>query len=84
MTGENGLAQAVIFLSNILESWSSKFNTYAHAGGKISETEWLIFYSQLDEWIDALNKSLTYVGKATKDNHDDISDEKKKSKSITV
>ncbi|CAF3662745.1 unnamed protein product [Rotaria sp. Silwood1] len=84
MTGENGLAQSVIFFSNVLESWNGKFNTYAYSGGKINEGEWLGFYSQMDEWIDTMNKAVTFVGKSTKDNHDDNSGEKKENDTKNV
>ncbi|CAF1214104.1 unnamed protein product [Rotaria sordida] len=77
MTGENGLAQSIIFFSNVLESWNSKFNTYAYSGGKINEAEWLAFFSQMDEWFETMNKAVTLVGKSTKDNQDDIGGEKK-------
>jgi hypothetical protein len=77
MTGENGLAQAIIFFSNVLESWNSKLNTYAYSGGKINEGEWQGFYSQIDEWLEIINKAVNFVGKSTKDD-DDIGGEKKK------
>ena len=75
MTGENGLAQAIIFFSNVLETWNSKLNTFAYNGGKLNEGEWLAFYSQMDEWLESINKSITFVGKSMKDN-DDLGDEK--------
>ncbi|CAF3964124.1 unnamed protein product [Rotaria sp. Silwood2] len=84
MTGENGLAQSVIFFSNVLESWSGKFNTYAYSGGKTSEAEWLAFYSQMDEWLETMNKAVTFVGKSTKDNHDDTGGEKKENETKNV
>ncbi|CAF3331691.1 unnamed protein product [Rotaria socialis] len=77
MTGENGLAQTVIFFSNVLESWNSKFNTYAYTGGKISEGEWLAFYSQMDEWLEGINKAVAFVGKSTKDSSDELDEQKK-------
>ena len=67
MTGENGLAQAIIFFSNVLESWNSKLNTFAYNGGKINEGEWQAFYSQTDEWLESINKAITFVGKPNKD-----------------
>ncbi len=77
MTGENGLAQSIIFFSNVLEAWNSKLNTFAYNGGKLNENEWQIFYSQMDEWLETINKSVTFVGKSIKDD-DDIGGEKKK------
>lgn len=77
MTGENGLAQGVIFLSNVLESWTSKLHTYVNGTGRINETEWLAFYSQMDEWLESINKSVNFVGKSTKDSGDDTNGEKK-------
>ena len=70
MTGENGLAQAIIFFSNVLESWNSKLNTYAYSGGKLNEAEWQAFYAQMEEWLETINKALTFVGKSTKDDED--------------
>ncbi|UJR32075.1 hypothetical protein I4U23_019543 [Adineta vaga] len=64
MTGENGLAQAIIFFTNVLETWNSKLNTYAYGGGKLNEAAWHAFYAQMEEWFDAINKSMTYIGKS--------------------
>lgn len=79
MTGENGLAQSIIFLSNVLESWNSKFNAFAYSAGKIHEAEWLAFHSQMDEWLESINKAVTFVGKSIRDHSDDPSAEKKES-----
>ena len=70
MTGENGVAQTIIFLSNVLESWHSKLNTFAYNAGKLNEAEWLAFYSQMDEWLEAITKAVTFVGNPTKENND--------------
>jgi hypothetical protein len=70
MTGENGLAQAIIFFSNVLESWNSKLTTFAYSAGKLNETDWIAFYTQMDEWLDTINKAVTFVGKSTKDDDD--------------
>ena len=75
MTGENGLAQAIIFFSNILETWNSKLNTFAYNSGKLNDSEWQAFYAQMDEWLESMNKALSFVGKSTKDN-DDLGAEK--------
>lgn len=68
MTGENGLAQTIIFFSNILETWNSKLNTFAYNSGKLGDGEWQAFYAQMDEWLEAMNKAVSFVGKPTKDN----------------
>jgi hypothetical protein len=68
MTGENGLAQTIIFFSNVLEAWNSKLNTFAYNGAKLNDSDWQAFYSQMDEWLETINKTLTYVGKSVKDN----------------
>jgi hypothetical protein len=83
MTGENGLAETIIFFSNVLESWNSKLNTYAYGGGKLNDNEWLIFYSQMDDWLETINKAVTFVGKSIKDD-DDIEGEKKKKETKSV
>ena len=70
MTGENGLAQTIIFFSNILETWNSKLNTFAYNSGKLNDVEWQAFYAQLDEWLESMNKALSFVGKPTKDSDD--------------
>ncbi|CAF0912480.1 unnamed protein product [Adineta ricciae] len=64
MTGENGLAQSIIFFVNVLETWNSKLNTYAHGSGKLNEAAWHAFYGQMEEWFDAINKTMTYIGKS--------------------
>ena len=64
MTGENGLAQSIIFFANVLETWNSKLNTYAYGGGKLNEAAWQAFYGQMEEWFDAINKTMTYIGKS--------------------
>jgi hypothetical protein len=76
MTGENGLAQSIIFFSNVLESWNSRLNTYAYSGGKINEAEWQGFYGQTEEWLETINKAVTFVGKSTKDD-EEIGERKK-------
>ena len=78
MTGENGLAQAIIFFSNVLEQWNSKLNTFAYGGGKLNEAAWQAFYAQMEEWFDAINKTMSYIGKSTKIN-DNIDAGKRKS-----
>jgi len=78
MTGENGLAQTIIFFSNVLETWNSKLNTYAYSGGKLTESDWLTFYAQMDEWIEAIHKAIGCVSKPTKDSDDLPTDTKKK------
>lgn len=83
MTGENGLAQSIIFFSNVLETWNSKLNTYAYNGGKLNESEWQSFYSQMDEWLETINKAINFVGKSIQD-HDDIEGEKKKKETRPV
>jgi hypothetical protein len=83
MTGENGLAQAIIFFNNILEAWNSKLNTYAYNAGKLNEGDWRAFYFQMDEWLETINKAITLVGKRIKDN-DDIEEEKKKKETKPV
>lgn len=77
MTGENGLAQAIIFFSNVLETWNSKLNTFAYNGGKLNDGEWQAFYAQTDEWLEGMNKALTFVGKPTNDS-DDLGGEKER------
>jgi hypothetical protein len=77
MTGENGLAQTIIFFSNVLETWNIKLNSYAYSSGKFSDGEWQSFYSQMDEWLETVNKAINLVGKSTKDD-DSIEGEKKK------
>lgn len=78
MTGENGLAQTIIFFSNVLETWNSKLNTYAYSGGKITESDWQNFYFQMDEWLESVHKAIGFVGKSTKDNDDLPTESKKK------
>lgn len=77
MTGENGLAQAIIFFSNILETWNSKLNTFAYNSGKLNDGEWQAFYAQMDEWFESMNKALSFVGKPTKDG-DELGGDKEK------
>ncbi len=77
MTGENGLAQSIIFFSNVLEAWNSKLNTFAYNGGKLIDSDWQAFYTQMDEWLETINKTLTFVGKPMKDS-DNLGDEKQK------
>jgi len=77
MTGENGLAQSIIFFSNVLEAWNSKLNTFAYNGGKLNDSDWQAFYAQMDEWLETINKTLTFVGKPMKDG-DNLGDEKQK------
>lgn len=63
MTGENGLAQSIIFFTNVLETWNSKLNTYAYGGGKLNEAAWQAFYAQMEEWFEAISKTTVYIGK---------------------
>ncbi|CAF1239746.1 unnamed protein product [Adineta steineri] len=70
MTGENGLASAIIFFSNALETWNSKLNTFAYGGGKLNEAAWHTFYAQMEEWFEAITRTVTYVGKSARANDD--------------
>ena len=83
MTGENGLAQSIIFFSNVLETWNSKLNTFAYSGGKLTENDWQGFYAQMDESLETIDKTLSYVGKSTKDS-DNIEDDKQKKEAKPV
>lgn len=78
MTGENGFAQTIIFFSNILESWNTKLNTFAYNAGKFSEAEWQAFYGQTEEWIETISKAMGMVGKATKDQDEELLNQEKR------
>ena len=80
MTGENGVAQMIIFFNNVLETWNSKFTTFAYSGGKINDADWLAFYAQMDEWLETLAKAITFVGKPSKDSVEEIDAAQKQGK----
>ena len=77
MIGENGLAQAIIFFSNVIESWSSKLKTFAYSAGKVNDAEWRAFHGQMDEWIETLTRAVTLVGKTTKDEENATDEDKR-------
>jgi hypothetical protein len=84
MTGENGLAQAIIFFGNALETWNGKLNTFAYGGGKLNEAAWQAFYSQVEEWFDGMNKAMSYIGKSSKINEENTDERKKKKETKRV
>lgn len=67
MTGENGFAQMIIFFSNVMETWTSKINTFAYNNGKFTESEWGSFFNQSEEWIETLSRAADHIGKPTKE-----------------
>ena len=58
-------------------------NTFAYNGARLNENDWLAFYAQLDEWLETINKTLTFVGKSTKD-AENLEDEKQKKEAKPV
>ncbi|CAK8690820.1 unnamed protein product [Clavelina lepadiformis] len=67
ISGENGVAKGMINLQNNLDAWGNKLIMMLHGSEVLTETEWLLFYDRLSEYIALIHETLECIGSQQRD-----------------